>query len=685
MGLIDSDIDPDHPIFDGKTVTRRFLGAEFNLNGNTFSHGTAVASVIAARPSETYVADLGAARGVAEGADIAVFALPPTGGGGGYSPYTPGLLGVLDELWASWLNAPLAWSSGGRSIDFLNLSVALDGIIEQYSEQDLRTHFGDAIAAMAQAGASEKTIFVWAAGNAHGEECNPEQFTATPELCVATVIDEETRHFLNARSVEITAGLMARISELRGHVIAVVAVSPDEDGDYEIAPFSNRCGIAADWCIAAPGQDVRVAYFGPDEDDNTPGDRGVVTGSGTSFAAPMVTGGLVVMKQVFRGQLSNTALVTRLLATANNGGPTYSDRHIYGHGLMDLGAATAPVGDLTLSLGELVDGPRRALADTRFQPGGAVGNALSRSLAGQEIAAFDELGAPFWYRLGALARAVPRRSAAARLRTLMASRQDGEPGLLRPGFSALAGGGGVRFGVLEAPAADAGGHLSLAGGALALTTAGRGGLGLTAFSTEGLRGRQPATGAALSWRPGGGRLGLSGGWVAERATALGSTTRGAFGRLSGASAFAGIEGSARIGAWRLGAGAEIGTVRAAPRGGMIAGVSPVATSALALAAERRTDGGGVLSVSLAQPLRVEAGRARMAVPVGRSKDGRVLRRALSAGLVPSGRQIDLAAEWRRGFAKAGELRLGGVWTRQPGHDAASGPELGLFGGWRYAF
>ena len=260
----------------------------------------------------------------------------------------------------------------------------------------------------------------------------------------------------------------------------------------------------------------------------------------------------------------------------------------------------------------------------------------------------------------------------------MAPRRQREP-------AALNGGDRLNLGVMQAPIEGSGsGHLSLAGGALALRAEDRG-LGIAAFSTEGLPGRAPASGATLSWRPGGSPLGLAGGWVAERETALGSGAAGAFGRLSGASAFAGIEGSARVGAWRLGAGAEIGTVRAAARGGMIASVSPLATSAFALRADRTLANGDGLEISLAQPLRVETGRARLSVPTGRTKDGRVLRRTLTAGLEPTGRQIDIAAHWRRDLSTGDELSLGAVLTRQPGHDASADPEITLLAGWHHAF
>ena len=70
--------------------------------------------------------------------------------------------------------------------------------------------------------------------------------------------------------------------DLRGHSVAAVATG--EDG--EIVRFSNRCGLAANWCIAAPGLRVWAAYFGPYRGDII---RGYVPASGTSFAAPTGT------------------------------------------------------------------------------------------------------------------------------------------------------------------------------------------------------------------------------------------------------------------------------------------------------------------------------------------------------------------------------------------------------------
>ena len=296
--------------------------------------------------------------------------------GGNYSPISEFILYAIDDDYAEVFNRAVGWSSGTRTLDFVNASFAFSGIIDQYSEQALRFAFEDSIAALAQSGVTDKTVFVWAAGNAHGKPCDQAEFTGNLDLCESYVENGETKYRVNARSVEILAGLPVLIPELRGHVIAVVAIGPDG----EIASFSNRCGSAAQWCIAAPGVQIRTAYFGPytDPDTNevTTGVRGAYSPSGTSVAAPMVTGALVVMKHYFRDQMSNTELVARMLDTANDRG-RYADSTIYGHGLLDLDAATTPVGTSSLALGNTVGGPGSPLAQTRLTLGNALGNGLT--------------------------------------------------------------------------------------------------------------------------------------------------------------------------------------------------------------------------------------------------------------------------------------------------------------------
>ena len=129
----------------------------------------------------------------------------------------------------------------------------------------------------------------------------------------------------------------------------------------------------------------------------------------------MVAGGLALMKQLFRDQLSSTELVGRLLDTADNTG-IYADRDTYGHGKMNLSAATSPVGVLEVPVENMTGGAGPALKATGIRLGPAFGDGLERSLGGREVADFDALGAPFWFDLGALTAASAGPPMAVRLR-----------------------------------------------------------------------------------------------------------------------------------------------------------------------------------------------------------------------------------------------------------------------------
>ena len=664
IGFIDTGIDKDHPMFAGKTVNEVILVGT-NETGDVFSHGTAVASLAAGLRAGTLASS---ANGVASGADIAMFAISAGPASGPYNPISLSGLSRVDAGWAHRINSVLNWRDGQRAVDFLNLSVGYAGIIDSYSEQDLRANFGTAIAAIAQTGRAEKTVLIWAAGNAHGRTCNP-----------VNVAQCENGH-VNAVSVEVFPGLVARIAELQGHSLAVVAL---KSSDSTIASFSNRCGIAADYCLAAPGEQMTHALYGPK--DGIDGHRGTRVGRGTSYAAPMVAGGLAVMKQLFRAQLSNTALVTRLLTTAHNTG-TYSDRNVYGQGKMDLGAATSPVGVLEVTLSTRTSGPGAALQTTGMRLGAAFGDGLQRSFAGREIVAFDRLGAPFWFNLGRFATATAGPLTTTRLSDFMApdslAAGAGFAGGAFPmGYSAAFG--QWRLGFSARPAERAS-HLALADRTLNLTFAPQNGLSVAAFTTEGVFGQTPTSGATFSWRPTGSPLGLRAGWLGERKTLLGGAAQGAFGNLAAGTAFVGIEAETVLGGWRLGANAESGTVSPAARGGVIDAISSLRTSTFTLHASRPLANAGIVRVSISQPLRVEHGQASLTVPTGRTKAGDVVRSPVSARLAPSGRQIDVAVHWYQPLA-IGELRLGAVATHQPGHRATAGPELTLLSGWRWIF
>ena len=670
VGVLDTGIDRDHFAFRNTRVFEDILEGASSEDGREFSHGTAVASLIAGEEDPRVARD---ASGIAWGADLAVFAIPLASDDGTYRPRGTGRLGSSANFFADVFGDIVAWRGGAGRIDFLNLSLSVQGLIERYGEEDLREPMKPLVAVMAQEGADDKLVFVWAAGNSHGDICDP----ALPE-CVNGAVE--------ATSVSLLAGLAARFPELKPQTVAVVAIGRDG----AIAGFSNRCGIAEDYCLAAPGGEVTVAYFGPDRGRN--GVRTVGVGGGTSYAAPMVTGGLALMKQLFRGQLSNTDLVARLLHTADRSG-VYADAAVYGRGLMDLGAATSPVGDPVVVAGLHVAGSGALVRNTGLRLGGAFGDGLATSLGNREIAAFDSLGAPFWYEFRGFSTAEAGPLLSERLREfrhVSAAQPSGSPAdalsiplLVSPddGDSAVPTLHLTRSGASAAAKAS---HFALAGHGLMASVPVAAGVTASALTTEGMAGQNPANGAALTWRAPGSALGLRAGWLGERRSLLGTVSRGAFGSLRGSATFAGIESGMDLGGWRVGGNAEMGAIRARTQGGMLEGISPLFTSAFAVHATKRTESGGAFRVSLSQPLRVEDGSARFAIPVGRTRSGRVVRERVTVGAAPDGRQVDLAMRWQQPTAM-GEVRLGATLSREPGHRSGADLEAVLLSGWRVAF
>ena len=671
IGMMDSPVDFTHPAF--AQDAHRLRELDFNPVNADPRHGTAVASTLAAmRDWEIPTRDgvRRGAHGVAYAARLQAFALDlgramPT------RDYQPSSLAGSDADFAGNFSRALDDADDpAAGFDILNLSFGTQGIIEGYSAADLRASVPQTLAALAQADRRRKTLLIWAAGNANGWRCRR---SATGPLCTAGRLD--------ARSPEVLPGLMALIPELRPHSVAVVAV---DSGSGAIASYSNRCGTARQWCLAAPGDVQNVAYSGFDRSGDP--ESGQLAADGTSYAAPMVSGGLALMQQYFRSQLSNEQLLARMLATADKTG-RYADTAVYGQGLLDLGAAVSPVGGSSLATGARVGGPGADLRFTRLQAGAALGDGLARSLRGREAAAFDELGAPFWHDLGAFAPRAETPDAGALLRDFMAddrSAAEGRSGPVLP----LPGGRSARTDLsLLAPATAApGDHLALAGRAVSLGAAPRDGWSASFFATAD-DASAPARGAVLSWRPrerGPDGPSLRAGWLSERETLLGSRAEGAFGALRGDLLFGGAGGSLRAGAWTLSADAELGVAAPETGGGLIEEVPRLVTSAFRLHAERPAANGAAWRLSLAQPLRVERGEARLSVPVGRTPEGDVLRRRLAADLEPSGRQLDLSARWRQPLA-GGELRLGSVWTRHPEHRAAASSRWTLLAGWRADF
>ena len=398
IGITDSGLDNSH-----QEISISRLSADSALNYSDYTpntrqkrHGTAVASVAAGRQDKTNATPM---HGVAFEADILFVAIQLAEPDPNYNPVDIG----NDDGSGNVSDAPdftgidnffsqLFEIYNDYDVNIVNNSYGYSGNIIDYTEAQIRYAFPKTITEMSQVGTpdSEKTIYVWAAGNAGGYADQGVDYS----------------------SPELLPGMAHYIPEIQGHSIAVASV--DETG--QISDFSSRCGVAQDYCISAPGGRIVVAYStstsdtgiypkDPNDDDY----NSCVTDntcyaiySGTSFAAPFVSGGLAVIADYFEGQLGSHEIVNRLFSTANKEG-IYADKAVYGQGLMDLNAATNPIGQLSATMSLSLSGPMASATFSTLQlTSPSFGDALTNGIGNHSVIFFDELDAPFRRSLSSL-------------------------------------------------------------------------------------------------------------------------------------------------------------------------------------------------------------------------------------------------------------------------------------------
>ncbi len=217
---------------------------------------------------------------------------------------------------------------------------------------------GDALRNYIEAG----KIWVAAAGNAYLD--SPIQASNPDGLGLLPFISPENAGVLNEAGFpviddgglgldysdltpEALAAREAETGEALGRIVVVVAV----DANKEISSYSNRCGVTAEWCLAAPGGDSSSDPSVPDaqrgilstvpadvaETEVLPEGTGYDFYDGTSMAAPHVAGALAVLIEAYP-HFTPGKLVDIMFQTAEDLGVAGLD-DIYGHGLLRLDRA----------------------------------------------------------------------------------------------------------------------------------------------------------------------------------------------------------------------------------------------------------------------------------------------------------------------------------------------------------
>ncbi|WP_443115190.1 S8 family serine peptidase [Herbaspirillum seropedicae] len=193
-----------------------------------------------------------------------------------------------------------SWGSPDSRDDYGSIS----GVVAAYQrlQGGGKKTWMDAAADVAQA---SNTLLVWAAGN-------------TGKV-----------------NVNLRSALPYFRPELEQNWIAVAAVNTNS----MLPSFSNQCGLAKYWCLSAPGSAITSL--------NITSDTALVNASGTSMAAPHVTGALGVLMQRYP-DLDNQAIRTILLSTAKHLGTGAADapNSMFGWGLPDLNKALYGPGQL---------------------------------------------------------------------------------------------------------------------------------------------------------------------------------------------------------------------------------------------------------------------------------------------------------------------------------------------------
>lgn len=506
----------------------------------------------------------------------------------------------------------------------------------------------------------------------------------------------------------------------RGQVIIAGWV----DGADVIDDDSDRAGSSAAVYLAAVGTRVRA----PDK-NNTP-----LLWSGTSFAAPQISGAVALLAQAFPN-LSGAQIVDILFRTARDAGAPGTDP-IYGRGVLDLTRAFQPLGATRVAgtaLGTPLTGRGAALSapmgDAGVGPMGAVildgyGRAFATDLAHivNRAAPLRPMGGALLARgrhvavaAGGTAVSVsltPRPGGGVLIERTSLSRADADAARaiagtvtqrlgsrLQFGFGMRQGSGalaaqltGAREPAFLVAGADG---LGFEGGARRSGAVRRtfGRLGVTAAGESGVvlsprEDRAPGAGAwdrsgfdraslSLDRRFGALSTRLTGSRLDERSTVLGARFDPSLGGAAATSWFVDAGARLELGAWTLGAGLRQGWTKA--RLGGLSGGGRLRTGAFDFDVGRDgVFGDDTLGLRVAQPLRVASGGIDVALPtLWDYASGEVATWTTQRmNLAPTGRELDLELRYGRRLW-GGDLHWNLFWRRDPGHHAALPDDRGI--------
>ena len=505
----------------------------------------------------------------------------------------------------------------------------------------------------------------------------------------------------------------------------LVIVAGSVGADDNISSFSDRAGDAATHYLAAVGERVRA----PDA-ANTP-----YLWSGTSFAAPQISGAVALLAQAFPN-LTGAQIVDLLYRTARDAGAVGVDP-IYGNGIIDLTKAFQPVGtsalagsktavsltgNATLSapMGDAVPGQLGAVILDGYSRAFAIDLATTIHRAGPQ----RSLLGPLQSRTRNIAMAKGGLTVAMTL----APRANGDISLERTtltgsqalGARAIAGmvtqrvdaRTAIAFGFAQGSEMLTAQLVGQAQPAFLVAGAGGNGFDTRAHQSGAIRhllhgigmsaaiesgdvlspGTPLSAGHAgyrrsaydkvtigLDKRFGGLATTLSATSLTERDTLLGARFDGGLGAARATTRF--LDASARWNSrdgWTLGLTMRRGWTDARLRGGFI-GTGTLVTDAYAADIGRAgVFGGDSIGLRIAQPLRVAGGGIAYVLPTNYDYATQRVDAYTNQflNLSPTGREVDMEARYRI-LIPGGDLQTNLFWRRNPGNIASIAADYGI--------
>lgn len=281
IGLVDGGIDLSHPEFAGRDIRGGWSPDGSNWSDDPEGHGTLVASVIIANR------DGKGMHGVAPGATLLMARITDREGSREWE-YPSGAI--------DWL---VSQSTPYILLEFGYLDIGVSDV----TPEEYQFYHGDILDAVRR-GSAAGSIFIVPTHNGYLPDANVE------------------------------SGLPHLFPELEQNWIAVTALGKDGKPDY-----ANACGVAKNWCMAAPGGGD---WYGSAPYPDDPILAAAVGGgyelvNGTSFAGPHVAGAAALTAQMFP-YMSSGQIRQVLLGTAWDMGASGVD-DVYGYGALNIGKA----------------------------------------------------------------------------------------------------------------------------------------------------------------------------------------------------------------------------------------------------------------------------------------------------------------------------------------------------------